>query len=218
MLKSDFEQPIRELPNKIPEWRKIHDQENALDKTLKDYEKTATKLDKASSKSKSSKADVLQNEIDQITRTLSIISPDYYKTYQRLEEERLKGLKEVIVRFGTVKGDIARRAAQRAESNVAGLLGWETSDEVLSVGRKLGGGGGGGGNRFPTLPSQSQSANTTRKPPLPSQKIAYNQLVPTGDYLQPHPTHPTFHPVHKPVQTDPQTQSIPQPKEPGSRA
>jgi uncharacterized protein YdcH (DUF465 family) len=93
MLKSDFEQPIRELPNKIPEWRKIHDQENALDKTLKDYEKTATKLDKASSKSKSSKADVLQNEIDQITRTLSIISPDYYKTYQRLEEERLTGLK-----------------------------------------------------------------------------------------------------------------------------
>ena len=165
MVRSDFEGPIRELPNKIPEWRKIHDQETALDKTLKDYEKTATKLDKAANKSKSSKADVLQNEIDQITRTLSIISPDYYKTYQRLEEERLKGLKEVIVRWGTVKGDIASRAAQRAESNVAGLLGWETSDEVLSVGRKLGGGGGGGGNRFPTLPSQSQSNDTTRKLP-----------------------------------------------------
>jgi hypothetical protein len=217
MLKSDFEHPVRELPNKIPEWRKIHDQENALDKTLKDYEKTATKLDKASSKSKSSKADVLQNEIDQITRTLSIISPDYYKTYQRLEEERLKGLKEVIVRFGTVKGDIASRAAQRAESNVAGLLGWETSDEVLSVGRKLGGGGGGGGgNRFPTLPSHS--ANTTRKLLPPLQMIANNQLAPTGDYLQPHPTHPTFRPAHKPALTAPQTQSTPQPKELGSRA
>jgi len=215
MLKSDFEHPVRELPNKIPEWRKIHDQENALDKTLKDYEKTAAKLDKASSKSKSSKADVLQNEIDQITRTLSIISPDYYKTYQRLEEERLKGLKEVIVRFGTVKGDIASRAAQRAESNVAGLLGWETSDEVLSVGRKLGGGGG-GGNRFPTLPSQS--ANTTRKLPLSLRKIADNQPVPTGDYLQPHPTHPTFHPAHKPALTVLQTQSILQPKELDSRA
>jgi hypothetical protein len=160
MLKSDFEQPIRELPTKIPQWRKMQDQESALDKSLKDYEKTATKLDKASSKSKSSKADVLQNEIDQITRTLSIISPDYYKTYQRLDEERLKGLKEIIVRWGTVKGDIASRDAQRAESSVAGLLGWETSDEVLSVGRKLGGGSA-GGNRFPTL--TSNSANTTRK-------------------------------------------------------
>jgi len=212
MLRSDFENPVRELPNKIPEWRKIHDQENALDKTLKDYEKTAAKLDKASSKSKSSKADVLQNEIDQITRTLSIISPDYYKTYQRLEEERLGALKEVIVRFGTVKGDIASRAAQRAESNVAGLLGWETSDEVLSVGRKLGGGGGGGANRFPTLPSQS--ANTTRKllPHLQT-TMADNQLAQTGDYLQPHRTRLTFHLAHKLALTVLPTQSTPQPKE-----
>jgi len=162
LLRTDFEQPIRDLPSKVSEWRKIHDQEAALDKTLKDYEKTATKLDKASSKAKSSKADVLQNEIDQITRTLSVISPEYYKSYQRLDEERLKGLKEVIVRWGTVKGDIASRDGERAERAVAGLLGWETGDEVLSVGRKLGGGGAGAGaNRFPTLSTHSN--NTTRE-------------------------------------------------------
>jgi hypothetical protein len=216
MLKSDFEQPIRELPNKIPEWRKIHDQENALDKTLKDYEKTATKLDKASSKSKSSKADVLQNEIDQITRTLSIISPDYYKTYQRLDEERLKGLKEVIVRWGTVKGDIASRAAQRAESNVAGLLGWETSDEVLAVGRRLGGSGEGGGNRFPTLPSHSN--NTTRKLVPHFEYPANHQHVQTGVYLPQHRTPLTSHPAHRPVQTAPPILSTPQPKVPVSPA
>ena len=199
MLKSDFEMPIRELPNKISEWRKIHDQESALDKTLKDYEKTAAKLDKASSKSKSSKADVLQNEIDQITRTLSIISPDYYKTCQRLDEERLKVLKEVIVRWGTVKGDIASRAAQRAESNVAGLLGWETSDEVLSVGRKLGGGGGGGGaNRFPTLPSHSQSNNSTRKFTAWSHDTADQQHPGwTAGYPPRRRIHPTSPPGHK---------------------
>lgn len=171
LLKTDFEQPIRDLPSKIVEWRKIHDQENALDKTLKDYEKTATKLDKASSKSKSSKADVLQNEIDQITRTLSVISPEYYQTYQRLDEERLKGLKEVVVRWGTVKGDIASRDGERAERAVAGLLGWETGDEVLSVGRRLGGGGAGangGANRFPTLSTHSN--NTTRESPVTKRK------------------------------------------------
>lgn len=160
LLRTDFEQPIRELPTKIPEWRRIHDQEAALEKTLKEYEKTATKLDKASSKSKSSKADALQAEIDQITRTLSTISPDYYRTYQKLDEERLKGLKEVVVRWGTVRGDMAGRDGQGAERTVAGLLGWETGDEVLAVGRKLGGNAP-GQNRFPTLSSQGGG---TREP------------------------------------------------------
>lgn len=162
LLRSDFEQPIRELPSKIPAWRKIHDQEAALEKTLKDYEKTANKLDKASSKSKSSKADALQSEIDQITRTLSTISPDYYRTYQKLDEERLKGLKEVLVRWGTVRGDMAGKAGERAEQTVAALLGWETNDEVLAMGNKLGGGAA-GQNRFPTLSSVAGSQSGTRE-------------------------------------------------------
>lgn len=156
LLRTDFEQPVRELPHKIPEWRKIHEQEAALEKTLKEYEKTATKLDKAASKSKSGKADALQSEIDQITRTLSTISPDYYRSFQKLDEDRLRGLKEVIVRWGTVRGDMAGRDGERAERTVAGLLGWETNDEVLAVGRKLGGGAP-GQNRFPTLSSTGGS-------------------------------------------------------------
>ena len=48
--------------------------------------------------------------------------------------------------------------------------------------------------------------------------IANNQLVPTGDYHQPHRIHPTSPRAHKPALTVLPTQSTPQPKELGSRA
>ncbi|KAK8845530.1 hypothetical protein IAR55_006245 [Kwoniella newhampshirensis] len=142
MIRTDFEQPLRDLPSKVVAWRRIGDQDASLDKTLKEYEKTSAKLEKASSKAKSSKADALQNELNQITSSLSSLSPMVYTTYQRLDEERLRVLKEVVVRWGTVKGDMATRDGQRAEGIISALLSWETSDEVLNVGRKLGGIGG----------------------------------------------------------------------------
>ncbi|WWD22483.1 hypothetical protein CI109_106976 [Kwoniella shandongensis] len=150
---SELTEPLRELPSKVVAWRRIGEQDASLDKTLKEYEKTSAKLEKASSKAKSSKADVLQNELNQITSSLSSLSPMVYTTYQRLDEERLRVLKEVVVRWGTVKGDMATRDGQRAENIISTLLSWETSDEVLKVGRKL---GGTGGARVP------ESAVTTR--------------------------------------------------------
>ncbi|WWC85898.1 uncharacterized protein L201_000765 [Kwoniella dendrophila CBS 6074] len=145
MLRTDFEQPLREVPSKVIAWRRIGDQDSSLDKTLKDYEKVSSKLEKAQSKSKSSgKADQLQSELNQLTQQLSSLSPMVYSTYQRLDEERLKSLKEIIVRWGTIKGDIAARDGQRAESTISNLLSWETSDEVSNVGRKLGNIGGNG--------------------------------------------------------------------------
>ena len=145
LLRTDFEQPIRELPNMNVAWRRIGEQDSSLEKTLKEYEKTSAKLEKAATgKAKSGKADALSNELNQLTSSLSSLSPMVYTTYQRLDEERLKTLREVIVRWGTVRGDMATRDGERAERAVAGIIGWETSDEVLAVGRRLGGTGGAG--------------------------------------------------------------------------
>ncbi len=103
-----------------------------------------------------------------------------YTTYQRLDEERLRGLKEVIIRWGTVRGDMATRDGERSERAVASLIGWETPDEVMAVGRRLGGTGGAGraGGNAPTpnnatgtrecllnssLPSLQQKARSDRR-------------------------------------------------------
>ncbi|WWC66637.1 uncharacterized protein I206_100540 [Kwoniella pini CBS 10737] len=162
MLRTDFEQPLRDLPSKVIAWRRIAEQDSSLDRTLKDYEKVSGKLEKAQQKSKSSKADQLHSELNQLTSQLSSLSPMVYTTYQRLDEERLRTLKEVIVRWGTVKGDMATRDGQRAEGIIAKLLSWETSEEVLGVGRKLGniGGNGNVNGNAPRL-SVPDSANST---------------------------------------------------------
>ncbi|WVQ76222.1 hypothetical protein IAR50_005887 [Cryptococcus sp. DSM 104548] len=143
LIRTDFEQPLRDLPGKVIPWRRINEQDASLDKTLKDYEKVSAKLEKAASKSKSSKIDVLQSDLNQITQSLSSLSPMVYTTYQRLDEERLRAEKEIAVRWATVKGDMATRDGQRAEGTVASLLGWETGEEVTAVGQKLGAIGGG---------------------------------------------------------------------------
>jgi hypothetical protein len=163
-LKADFEQPIRELPTKLTHWRRIGDQDSSLDKTLKDYEKIAGKLDKASTKQKSSKADALSGELDQITQSLSSLTPMVYTTFQKLDEERLRVLKEVIVRWATARGDLASRDGDRAEQTVSSLLGWETQDEVLAVGRRLGGGGG---------PTQTVRASGSAAPSRELSSAAY---------------------------------------------
>ena len=152
LLRTDFEQPLRELPSKIVSWRRISDQDASLEKTLKDYEKTSTKLEKASSKSKSSKADQLSSELNDLTSSLASLSPMVYSTYQRLDEERLRGLKELVVRWGTVRADMAQRDGECAERVVALLVSWESQEEVAAVGRKLGGGRG-GATTAPTLNS-----------------------------------------------------------------
>lgn len=135
VLRTDFEQPIRDLPNKVVAWRRIGEQDGSLEKTLKEYEKVSSKLEKAKSK----KADALQAELYQLTSSLSSLSPMVYTTYQRLDEQRLAGLKEILVRWGTVRGDMATRDGERAERAIASLLGWEPSEEVLAVGQRLGG-------------------------------------------------------------------------------
>ncbi|WRT63758.1 uncharacterized protein IL334_000683 [Kwoniella shivajii] len=161
MIRTDFEQPLKELPSKVIAWRRIGEQDSSLDKTLKDYEKVSSKLDKAQQKSKSSKADQLHQELNQLTQQLASLSPMVYSTYQRLDEERLRTLKEIIVRWGTVKGDIATRDGQRAEGIISTLLSWETSDEVLNVGRKLGNASGGNTSANGPRLSVPDSASTT---------------------------------------------------------
>jgi septal ring factor EnvC (AmiA/AmiB activator) len=154
IIKTDFEQPLRDLPSKIVSWRRIGDQDASLEKTLKDYEKTSSKLEKASQKSKSGKTDALSNELSQLTSSLSSLSPMVYTTYQRLDEERLRTLKEILVRWGTIRADMSQRDGERAERSVAVLVSLETQDEVLAVGRKLGGSSG---------DSRSQQSNNARK-------------------------------------------------------
>lgn len=137
MLKTDYEQPIRELPNKIAAWRRIGDQEASLDRTLKDQEKTTAKLEKAMSKSKSTKTDQLHADFNQLTNSLASLTPMVYSTFQKLDEERLTSLKEVLVRWSTARADIAGRDGERAEASVAKLLSWEPIAEVESVGHRL---------------------------------------------------------------------------------
>ncbi|WVQ80255.1 hypothetical protein IAT38_002360 [Cryptococcus sp. DSM 104549] len=172
LLRSDFEQPLRDLPSKIVAWRRITDQDTSLDKTLKEYEKTSSKLEKASSKGKSSKVEPLQQELNQITQSLSSLSPMVYTTYQKLDEERLRALKEIVVRWATIKGDMATRDGQRAEAIVGSLLSWEAGEEVLIVGKKLGGNVGGGTPRVPdsatTTPRSNRRQSTISSTPTPS--------------------------------------------------
>ncbi|KAK4688886.1 hypothetical protein P7C73_g1218, partial [Tremellales sp. Uapishka_1] len=185
ILKTDYEQPLREMPTKIIPWRRVTEQEASLDKTLKAYEKTSTKLTKA----KGGKADALSAELDSLTASLTSLSPMVYTTFQRVDEARLSGLKEVVVRWGTMRADMAARDGEKAERSVAALLGWETQDEVLEVGRKLGGVSGARGNAIPpslnnanhntptsnrrqsivTTPSQSNNGNDFSPRPMPRQ-------------------------------------------------
>ncbi|KAL7418779.1 hypothetical protein Q5752_006462 [Cryptotrichosporon argae] len=153
LIRTDFEQPLRELPSKIVAWRRISDQESTLDKTLRDYEKVSAKLEKASGKKSSSKADALSSELQQLTGSLASLSPMVYTTYQKLDEDRLRAIKEIIIRWGTVRADQAARDGERADRSVAALIAWETADEVAAVGRRLGGSGasGRGGSAAPSL-------------------------------------------------------------------
>ena len=138
VIHTDFEQPIRDVPSKSVAWRRIGEQDATLEKALKDYEKTAAKLDKAQSKSgKSGKADALSSELDQITSNLSSLSPMVYTTYQRLDEDRMRALKEIVVRWGTARADLAQRDAERAERAVAVMISWETPEEVTRAGQQL---------------------------------------------------------------------------------
>lgn len=133
------------MPNKIVAWRRINDQEASLDKMLKEYEKTSGKLQKA----KAGKTGSIQAELDQSTAQIASLSPLVYTTFQRLDEERLKSLKEVIVRWGTIRGDMAGRDGERAERATGNMLAWETGDEVLGIGRKIGGVSGSNGASAP---------------------------------------------------------------------
>ena len=141
IIKTDYEQPVRDLPNKIVAWRRVGDQDASLEKSLKDYEKTSGKLDKA----KKGKSDALASELNQITSNLSSLSPMVYTTYQRLDEERLRGLKEIMVRWGTTLADVAQRDAERAERAVAKTVSWETPDEVTAAGNRIAAQSGAGG-------------------------------------------------------------------------
>jgi hypothetical protein len=155
-LKSDFEQPIRDMPNRVPSWRQIHEQESSLDRTLKEAEKVQAKLDKAGGK-RTPKTDALQSELNGFHTTLNSLAPKTYKTFQCLDEDRLRVLKEVVVRWATTRADLATKDGQRAESSLTKLLSWETNDDVIAVGNSLAGVG-----RAGSVPAPS-STNTTRK-------------------------------------------------------
>ena len=58
-------------------------------------------------------------------------------TYQRLDEDRLRALKEVLVRWGTARADMAQRDAERAERAVAVMISWEAPEEVTRAGQQL---------------------------------------------------------------------------------
>ena len=170
IVHTDFEQPIRDIPTKSVAWRRIGEQDAALEKALKDYEKTAAKLDKAQTKgSRSGKADGLASELNQITSNLSSLSPMVYTTYQRLDEDRLRALKEVLVRWGTARADMAQRDAERAERAVAVMISWEAPEEVTRAGQQLArkAGGTGAGHAAPPTISGSDrgtdSINSTRE-------------------------------------------------------
>ncbi|ODN97227.1 hypothetical protein I350_08207 [Cryptococcus amylolentus CBS 6273] len=183
LIRTDFEGPLRDLPGNIIPWRRINEQEASLDKTLKDYEKVSAKLGKASSKSKSSKVDGLQSELNQITQSLSSLSPMVYTTYQRLDEERLRAEKEIAVRWATVKGDMATRDGQRAEGTVASLLGWETGEEVTAVGQKLGAIGGGTAGSIRATPGPESVVGT------PQSNRRHSSIAPStrSHDFSPHP-------------------------------
>ena len=193
-LRTDFEQPVRDLPNKVTAWRRIGDQESTLDRMLKDYEKTAAKLEKAASKkSGKNKAEQFQSELNQISSQLASQTPTCWKTFQRLDEERLRALKEVLVRWSTARADTATRDGQRAEAGLAELLSWECQDEVIAVGNRISTTSGGRGMSV----SQSQAPQI---PPIqPSSPRA--SILTTGTSTQEHaPSHAPSHassPTHE---------------------
>ncbi|WOO84703.1 SH3-containing GRB2-like protein 3-interacting protein 1 [Vanrija pseudolonga] len=159
-LKSDFEQPVRDLPNKIEPWRHIGDLESSLDRTLKDQEKVHAKYEKAATKGKSAKTEQLSSELSDLGNSIKSLSPRAWITFQRLDEERLRALKEVVVRFATVRSDAANKEGERAASTLSNLLGWETSDEVITIGHRLGAGGSGSARPSASRPPPP-AVNTT---------------------------------------------------------
>lgn len=80
--------------------------------------------------------------------------------FQRLDEERLRSLKEVVVRWATSRADVATKDGQRAEASLTKLLSWETKDDVTSVGHRLASASGGGRAGQSTMPAPS--LNSTR--------------------------------------------------------
>lgn len=88
--------------------------------------------------------------------------PVVFTTYQRLDEERLRGLKEVCVRWATARGDMAARDGQRAEQTAAQLLSWEPQDEVVAVGVRMGSQAGGRGSSRSRDAAVTPEAETRR--------------------------------------------------------
>ncbi|GMK56722.1 hypothetical protein CspeluHIS016_0305620 [Cutaneotrichosporon spelunceum] len=160
-LRSDFEGPIRDLPNKVLPWRSINEKENSLDRLLKDHEKLNTKLQKAQSKN-SNKAQEIEADLNAASQHISTQMPALFSAYQRLDEGRLRSLKEVVVRWATVRGDMAASDGQRAQQTAAQLLSWEPADEVVAVGIRLGSQAGGRGSSRPGQTSVPREAETSR--------------------------------------------------------
>lgn len=143
-------------------WRRIHDQESSLDRALKEHDKVSTKLDKAMGK-KSNKANELQAELVQVDSSIASLTPMVYSTFQRLDEERLRGLKEACVRWATARADMASRDGARAEQAAARILSWEPQDEVVAVGLQMAQAAGGRSSSRAPPPSSTPPQSTTRK-------------------------------------------------------
>ncbi|BEJ10941.1 hypothetical protein CspHIS471_0103630 [Cutaneotrichosporon sp. HIS471] len=160
-LKSDFEGPTRDLPNKVLPWRSINEKESSLDRLMKDHDKINTKLQKALSKN-SGKAGELDADLNATNHQISTQLPALFTAYQRLDEDRLRSLKEVVVRWATARGDMAASDGQRAQQTAAQLLSWEPADEVVAVGIRLGSQAGGSGSSRPRETSVPREGETPR--------------------------------------------------------
>ncbi|KDE02740.1 hypothetical protein MVLG_06724 [Microbotryum lychnidis-dioicae p1A1 Lamole] len=147
----EVETPLRQSLSK-PEWARWQEGEASLGSTVREYESTLDKVQKASSHqgtkpagSTSTKLLTSQAHLATLGSSLKSAMPAFLDTSQKLDESHQLFLKEALIRSGTFTSDLGRDRMEAGEGLLNTVLGVDEQAEIqgwsLREGMKASGGG-----------------------------------------------------------------------------
>lgn len=137
-LTREFETPLRSMQSRNSGWNRISSMQDKAGKTVKSYDSSLEKVQKAQKKG-GSKLQMAQNDLQNNTTSLAGILPALIGAHQSMTLDRLTELKEMGVKFETVLAENGNRRVEGSERGMNRLLGWEVEEEVRGMAMKFGG-------------------------------------------------------------------------------
>jgi len=132
------------MPSRNSAWSRISSIQDKAGKTVKSYDSSVEKVQKAQKKG-GSKLQAAQNDLQNNTTSLAGILPALISAHQSMTLDRLTELKELGVKFETVLAENGNRRVDGSERGMNRLLGWEVEEEVRGMAVKFGGSPNAGG-------------------------------------------------------------------------